>query len=78
MRMPKFTADSSIWESVSHYLPTTRFGKKENMETVVPQMRGSFNCSGSARSRRQCEAWCHVLGGGMSSEFDGSITCTIE
>ena len=73
MKMPGFSAEASLFSvstinHVGHQLPVETIG------VIVPQMRPLFNCRGS-RGRGTCKAVCYFMGGGMSTESDGSITC---
>jgi hypothetical protein len=77
-KIPGFTSEAAMCKKIENYsgvyfITTERFGN-ENM--VIPNMMPLYNCSaGSRRSMRQCVALCDFIGGGMTTEADGSITC---
>jgi len=72
--MPGFTADASIYKTSENYQVTGDITAQTENTGVFPQLQ-KFSAWGSFVD--DLINYCNNVGGGLSSNPDGSITCTI-
>lgn len=70
MNIPKFTADASLTPHASPYQGAgDAFSSTEQL--VIPQRMATC----ARNSSRFCEFMCDLVGGGMTSNADGTVSC---
>ena len=85
MKLPEFVAEASLYKTSTHYRAASfgsyRYGVYPAgtvwswQRPFAIRARTELTCEPG--SEAVCEAWCQHAGGGMSSNPDGSVTCTV-
>lgn len=75
MNMPGFTAEASLHHSRNVGYQYSNDVISSSGQLVIPQMQrgGKFTCA--RNSSNFCEFLCDMLGGGMITNRDGSVSC---
>ncbi|KAB2833458.1 MAG: hypothetical protein F9K48_08375 [Candidatus Brocadia sp.] len=81
MKIPGFNAESSLGPTLGLYHGNAIYQRAisaitRSEQLVVPQMMKQFTCR-DRRMHHYCELLCWWNDGGMSTNPDGSVTCTI-
>lgn len=74
MNVPGFTAEASIYKTGERYEMIRDIGHVADGRAVLPQLRRTF--TGSGNNKGVAMMLCDAFGGGLSSNSDGSVTCT--
>lgn len=79
MKIPGFTAEASIYKTSECYQAAGHSASLAGGGGILPQRRAT--CRGKCLTwwiRWYFEAMCDAVGGGLSTNPDGSISCDFE
>jgi hypothetical protein len=75
--MPGFTAEAAVYASGRSYRVVAGTSASNAASGVFISTQRSSGVRVRMQTRTPFEDWCDHIGGGLSSDPDGGVTCTI-